>query len=163
MNTGDQKTASQNTSLQRRAKQIPLNKLPELLFLRDQQEIPWLSVSECPWVHMLAGSAQNPANQTPQELPKWLNKAAWHKNCWPSLFFFKWRQNMSCDAAARPRAHRVLVIRPRSTHITAEQWLRQSECYRDANEKWLNNKNLIYFLSEDRQTIQWKKTSETSG
>lgn len=61
---------------------------PSILTLGHQQEIPRLSVSQrqSGWETLRKLWTAN-YEPNPQDIPKWLSKAAWSRNCWVWLFF----------------------------------------------------------------------------
>lgn len=61
---------------------------PSILTLGHQQEIPRLSVSQrqSGWETLRKLWTAN-YELNPQDIPKWLSKAAWSRNCWVWLFF----------------------------------------------------------------------------
>lgn len=61
---------------------------PGILTLGHQQEIPRLSVSQrqSGWETLRKLWTAN-YELNPQDIPKWLSKAAWSRNCWVWLFF----------------------------------------------------------------------------
>lgn len=95
---GINKVFFQNGSFQSKAKLSDV--VPAFSFPRDRQEIPWLIVSKrrvsvCARTGRDCSAAHEP---NPQDAPKWLNKAAWPRNCWLCSFFLLGSRNSIIEA-----------------------------------------------------------------